>query len=184
MGYLPGVVSTKVGYAGGTIPNPTYRKLGDHTETIQIEFNAQIISYDELLDVFWQNHAPWERRPVQYMSIIFVHSNDQEQAAHKSLALQEEMRHRQMVTEIRPYETFYLAEDYHQKYYLRRIPELSTELLTVYPDSEDFVSSTVVARVNGYVAGLGTPESLANDLEDFGLSPQSTKKLSNIVSRM
>ena len=133
--------------------------------------------------MFWQNHTPWEHRPVQYMSIIFVHSNEQEQAARKSLTLQEDTRHRKMVTEIRPYKRFYLAEDYHQKYYLRRIPELSFELLNIYPDSEDFVASTVVARINGYVAGFGSPDKLAKNREAFGLSPQAAKKLSDIVSR-
>ncbi|MBS4021352.1 MAG: peptide-methionine (S)-S-oxide reductase [Dethiobacter sp.] len=178
------MVRTKAGYAGGGSINPTYRNLGDHTETIQIEFEAGKISYERLLEIFWQNHAPWERRPVQYMSIIFFHSPEQERAARESLVLQEKSLGRKLVTQIRPYETFYLAEDYHQKYYLQQIPELNSEFITVYPDIKDFVASTVAARVNGYAAGLGTTESLAKEIQEFGLSPVMEKKLTETVSSL
>lgn len=176
------MVSTRVGYAGGTSENPTYRKLGDHTETIQIQFNPDMISYGELLEIFWLNHAPWENRPVQYMSIIFFHNGVQEEAAISSKGLQEKNSGRNIHTEIRPFETFYLAEAYHQKYYLQQITSLKEELQTVYPDVNDFTASTVAARINGYVAGLGTPERLVKELAEFGLSAQAEEKLVETVS--
>jgi len=176
------VVSTRVGYAGGTSESPTYRKLGDHTETVQVQFDPDTITYTELLEVFWVNHAPWERRPVQYMSIIFFHNGAQEKAAIESIALQEKNSGRKIYTEVRPFEVFYLAEAYHQKYYLQRIDELKDEMQTVYPEVNDFVASTVAARINGYVAGLGTPEGLVKDLAGFGLSVQAEKKLVEMVS--
>lgn len=136
------------------------------------------------MEIFWLNHAPWERRPVQYMSIIFFHNEAQEKTAIESIALQEKYSSRKIYTEIRPVETFYLAEAYHQKYYLQQIAKLKDELQTVYPDVNDFAASTVTARINGYVAGLGTLESLVKDLAGFGLSAQAEKELVKTVSTL
>lgn len=71
------MIRTRVGYAGGSKENPTYYSLGDHSETIQIDYDPTQISYGQLLEVFWNSHnptyEPWSR---QYMSIIFYHSED------------------------------------------------------------------------------------------------------------
>lgn len=74
-------------------------------------------------------------------------------------------------TEIVPVDIFYLAEDYHQKYYLQGEPELAEELKAVYPDFSDFINSTLAARLNGIVAGYGNPDLLAEELDSYGLSP-------------
>ena len=172
------MVRTRVGYAGGEKKNPTYQDLGDHTEAIQIDYDPTRVSYEELLEVFWDSHnptsRPWSR---QYMSIIFFHDEGQEQLARDSKALREEKVGGKIYTEITALSPFYLAEDYHQKYYLQGVPELKRELREYYPDLEAFVNSTAAARINGYVGGYGNLASLEEELESFALSGTAEERL-------
>jgi methionine-S-sulfoxide reductase len=179
---MPGVVHTRVGYAGGTTDNPTYYSIGDHSETIQIDYDPDLITYSELLDVFWSSHNPSTRSfSRQYGSIIFFHNEQQQR-----LALDTEEREeagKSVYTEIVPFSKFFLAEDYHQKYYLRQVTELMGELRGRYPLKEDFTNSTVTARLNGYIGGFGTEDQLEQELESFALSDQAKKYLRERVSR-
>ena len=172
------MIRTRVGYAGGSKDNPTYYSLGDHTETVQVEYDPEQISYQELLDVFWDSHnAAMLPYSVQYKSIIFYHDEEQKRLAIESKAREEEKRNANIHTEIVPYSRFYLAEDYHQKYYLRNVPDLNKELTAIYPDANDFVNSTAVARVNGYVGGNGDIETLHQEIDSYGLSPAAKQRL-------
>ena len=161
-----------MGYAGGTKTNPIYESLGDHSETIEVIYDPRKISYGELLDIFWQSHEPtvssWSR---QYMSIIFFHNEDQRKLAVMTKDRQERTRKRKIHTVIVPAGTFWSAEDYHQKYYLRNVPSLMKEFNTLYPSSADFVNSTAAAKVNGFLGGNGTIGDLKADLESIRLSP-------------
>ena len=112
---VPGVVRTTVGYSGGVKANPTYHDLGDHTETTEIEFDPAIVSYEQLLRHFWDQHDATYKAKTQYKSVIFTHSDAQLAAAEKSKA-EEEAKGFHIVTEIKPAMKFYNAEDYHQKY--------------------------------------------------------------------
>jgi peptide-methionine (S)-S-oxide reductase len=165
-GSLDGVIRTRVGYAGGTRENPTYHSLGDHTETIQIDYDPTQISYEELLEVYWGSHnpalQPWSR---QYMSIIFYHDSSQRELALESKRSEETSSGQQVYTEIIPFSEFYLAEDYHQKYHLQQVPELMEELATIYPNFVDFVDSTAVARINGYAGGHVSFQELQEQLD-------------------
>ena len=79
---MPGIVRTRVGYAGGTTVNPTYRNIGDHAETIQIDFDPTVMTYEELLATFWASHNPIRLKlRRQYMSAIFYHDASQRDAA-------------------------------------------------------------------------------------------------------
>jgi len=113
---LSGVLKTAVGYSGGTAPNPTYKNLGDHTETVQIEFDPEKISYRDLLRYFWNQHDPTVKEATQYKSIIFYHNEDEHRIAEESKKDEEKRLGAPVVTEIRPISAFYKAEDYHQKY--------------------------------------------------------------------
>mgnify|MGYP005859447561 CR=1 FL=1 len=183
-GSIPGVVRTRVGYAGGSAADPTYHNLGDHTETVQIDFDPARVTYEELLEVFWKSHSPtsrpWSR---QYRSVILYHTEEQRRLAQASLAREEERRGVRLWTAIEPAGAFYMAEDYHQKYALRSQPALLREYQAIYPALRNFVDSTAVARVNGYVGGHGTPAGLETELDSLGLSPAGRQVLQRIVAR-
>jgi len=175
-------VRTRVGYAGGTSSQPTYYNLGDHTETIQIDFDPAQISYGELLEVFWQSHNPVQPSySRQYASLIFFHDEEQKKAALASKQREEDRRGRKVFTEIVPAGAFHLAEDYHQKYYLQRSRTLMAEFTAMYPNVEDFVNSTAVARANGYLGGNGSRAQLEAELGSLGLSAEGEQELVRIV---
>jgi len=171
-----------VGYAGGTSSHPTYYNLDGHTETIQIDYDPTRISYNELLDVFWDSHdATLPPYSQQYKSIIFYHDETKERLAIQSKQQEEARLGRKTTTEITPFSEFYLAEAYHQKFYLQQIPELMADFRAIYPDNNKFIDSTAAARINGYVDGYGTPEALQKELESYGLSPTGNKRLLEIA---
>ena len=141
-----------------------------------------MISYADLLDVFWSAHNP--RTPSfsrQYRSAIFFHDDEQKRLAEESKKRQQ--KGGRIYTDIEPLSEFYLAEDYHQKYYLRSVDTLMEELKVVYPQEQQFVDSTTAARLNGYIGGFGTSEQLEAELETFGLSEQAERYLRERVSR-
>ena len=178
------MIRTRVGYAGGTTENPTYYHLGDHTETVQVEYYPTQISYQELLDVFWAGHDP--TRPAlsqQYASIIFYYDDEQERLAQESKERQEAQCGCRIYTEIVPATAFYLAEDYHQKYRLQQSREFVSEFEAIYPDNDDFVNSTAAARVNGYLGGYGALADLQAEIDDLGLSPGARQRLLDMVRR-
>lgn len=176
------MVRTRVGYAGGTKADPTYHSLGDHTETVEVDYDPAAIGYEELLEVFWAEHdptsRPWSR---QYASIILYRTEEQRALAQASLEREQARRGRTIHTELRPLERFHLAEDYHQKYYLRSVGELADEFHSMYPDPDGLVNSTAAARVNGFVGGHGTPEQAERVLLDLGLSEDAQEILRGIV---
>jgi len=130
---VEGVVCTRVGYAGGRLENPTYKDVCSdrtgHAEAIEVEYDSDVVSYDDLLSVFWDIHDPTtvnRQGPdvgSQYRSVVFYHSPDQKAAAIASkerLQVTDRYRQRKIVTEIVPATAFYPAEDYHQRYFEKR----------------------------------------------------------------
>ncbi len=131
---VKGVLSTTVGYTGGTAPNPTYEDVcahgTGHAEAIEVLYDPTAVSYEELVDVFWSLHDPTQLNRqgpdvgTQYRSAIFAHSPEQEKAARASRDRQQQSgRHRRpIVTEITPAARFWPAEEYHQQYFDKRGP--------------------------------------------------------------
>ena len=126
---VEGVHAVVSGYTGGTTVNPTYQAvcmgMTGHAEVAQIQFDSDVISYEELLEVFWHTHDPTTLNRqgadvgTQYRSAIFCHTEAQQQIAEKSKAEMDasDMWDAQIVTEITPIDVFYPAEDYHQNYF-------------------------------------------------------------------
>lgn len=140
------------------------------------------MTYAELLRVFWESHRPdYPGSSRQYRSAIFYHTDQQRQLAIDSKADQEAEIGKKLYTDIEPFQTFYLAEDYHQKYTLQQRGEFFQELSEIYPDMEDLVNSTAAARLNGYLAGQGSSAQLQDELESLGLSESAQKRLVNSV---
>jgi len=177
------VVRTRVGYCGGAKENPTYRSLGDHSETIQMDFDPEAVSYADLLDLFWGNHQPeyksWSR---QYASFIFCHNEEQQALALKTKEREQDRLKKKIYTSVVPYAVFYAAEDYHQKYYLRQQSAIMSDFKRMYPNARDFMNSTAAARINGYVAGYGSPGRLKTELGSFGLTSEGNRRLMDIVN--
>jgi peptide-methionine (S)-S-oxide reductase len=127
---IPGVLDTRVGYIGGQTANPTYQQVCSHTtghaEAVEVTFDPETVSYEQLLDVFWDSHDPTQLNRQgpdvgdQYRSAIFFHCPEQQAIATKSLAKAQTQVTRPIVTEITPASEFWPAEDYHQRYLEKR----------------------------------------------------------------
>jgi peptide-methionine (S)-S-oxide reductase len=137
-----------------------------------LDFDPGRISYEQLLAVFWASHhpgsRPWSR---QYLHAVFYHNEAQQRLA---LATKEEVTLKikgEVSTQVLPATEFYLAEDYHQKYYLRGVAKLFEEMHRIYPTDRDFINSTTAARLNSYLAGYGAAANFQSELDRLGLSP-------------
>ena len=127
---IKGVLKTTVGYMGGTMSKPTYEQVctdrTGHAEVVQLEFDPKVVTYKDLLKVFWSTHDPTQKNRqgpdvgMQYRSAIFYHTPEQQKTAEQSLK-DEQQKHKQPIaTEIVPAGTFWKAEDYHQQYLMKR----------------------------------------------------------------
>jgi len=177
-GSVAGVVQTRVGYAGGSTPYPTYHALADHIETVQLKFNPAQISYAELIQLFFRSHTstqPAYKR--QYTSAVFYHDPAQEKLARAAKVELELEKGTPSYTVLYPYTQFYLAENRHQKYKLQRQQKLLQEFEAMHPDFEAIINATAAARVNGYLGGYGSIETLEEEIGEFGLSPTGQRLL-------
>ena len=129
---VSGVIKTSVGYMGGDFPNPSYldvvARITGHAEVAQVEYDPEVVSYDELLDIFWQMHDPTSfnrqgaDRGEQYRSVIFYHNTEQEKIAYRSKQqLQRSAKYdKDIVTQIKPAKDYYLASEEHQQYLVKK----------------------------------------------------------------
>ncbi len=116
---LRGVVHVESGYTGGTTANPTYHDIGDHSEAVQIEFNPHTISYEQLLDKFWNLHDPTAEYENRFRSVIFYLDEQQRELAEESKKAEQERYDDPIATEILPATKFFAAEAYNQDYLAR-----------------------------------------------------------------
>ena len=173
-----------MGYAGGASPNPSYHAIGDHSETIQIDFDPAVISYDELLDEFLAAHDPSVHAySRQYASLIHVHDEAQRAAAEQAIAAHHARTGKAVFTQVVPLGAFTLAEDYHQKYQLRQTRAVEVEFEAIYPDYHDLANSTAAMRVNAYAGGYLPPEGLAAEAPSLGLSDAAVAALAADIAR-
>ncbi len=128
--HVRGVIGTVVGYTGGSKPEPTYEQVctgtTGHAEAVEIMFDPKVLSYEQILDIFWKNHDPTQLNRqgpdigTNYRSVIFYHTPEQKAAAEASrdrLQKSEKYRTKKIATEIAPASEFWPAEEYHQQYY-------------------------------------------------------------------
>lgn len=161
-GCLDGVVRTTVGYAGGSKSNPEYRSLGDHAESVYIEYDPRVINFRQLLEVFWSSH---DSRQVfgqgpdvgnQYRSIIFVNGTEESRLATVSKEREQTKSRSSIVTtQIQQLGTFYPAEPEHQKFELKRNPFLLQLIGNLV--EEELEKSSLATKLNGYAAELCPP---------------------------
>jgi peptide-methionine (S)-S-oxide reductase len=126
---VPGVIEAVSGYSGGFVENPDYRLVctgtTGHAEVVQVTFDPDVVSYAQLLEVFWAMHDPTQvnrqgpDHGTQYRSIVLTHSDEQREIAEASRERVQSKTSKPIATEIKPFAAFYPAEDYHQRYYLK-----------------------------------------------------------------
>lgn len=179
------MLRTRVGYAGGTAPSPTYHSIGDHSESIEITYDPSLLSYERLLELYWEGHEPYgPTGSRQYASILFYHDEQQRRLAERSRAAEERRRGRPLPVEILPVGIFTEAEGYHQKYYLQSSPALREAARPLLSGPEDLVRSTLAARLNAFAGGQLSREELEADLPAFGLTPEQRKALLEALPRV
>jgi peptide-methionine (S)-S-oxide reductase len=125
-----GVTDTRVGYIGGETENPSYEQVctgrTGHAEAVEVTYDPAKVSYDQLLEIFWECHDPTQKNRqgpdvgTQYRSAIFVHDDQQREAAERSKSEQQRRLRATIQTEIQPARTFWPAEEYHQQYLQKR----------------------------------------------------------------
>ncbi len=158
--------------------------MADHSEAVQIDYDPSLISYEELLAIFWESHDPtWQSGSTQYRNKLFYHNDAQKELAEETRNKLASEKGSNLITDIVPLKGFTLAEDYHQKHTLRRNTDIMDEFKRMYSSDTEIMSSTAAARINGYLAGVGMCNDVKAEIENLGLSPLRQKDLLKIVCR-
>ena len=149
-----------------------------------MDYDPEVITYEQLLDIFWKSHKPTRQTTSrQYMKAVFYHNEQQRELAMASKTALERKLSVTFKSEIMPVRSFTMAEDYHQKFTLKNHNDLKDEMSLIYPQHQDFVYSTAVTRLNGYVGRHGTKEQLAEEIDNLGLSTEGKEVLIKMVRK-
>ena len=173
MASAPGVVSTRVGFSGGTFPNPNYSAIGDHVETVEVLYDPIVITYSELLRHFWRHHNS-RAKPIfrQYASAIFCMEKAQIEVAKKEREAWQAQGEKKVLTAILPAGEFYPAAENHQKYYLQQ----DTVLLSGLPE-KDRLHTLLAAKLNAVAGRAGDRADLKRTLEELGVDETAQQNL-------
>lgn len=185
-GAVPGIIRTRVGFAGGTAEAPTYRRMGDHTETVELQFDPAVVTYDELLETFWNNHNPYNingYKDRQYQSLL-LYRNDEQEEAFRTIKSRIERDKGSLDTELSPFRAFYPSEARHQKYYLKRFPDAVNKLSELYPSEEELESSTLAARLNGVAKGFLNLERLRHELAQWPIPEEELARMLSLIRQI
>ena len=155
-GALPGVVRTRVGYAGGTDPSPTYESIGDHSEVVQVDYAPDATSFAALVEEAIAQHDP-TRQPAkrQYQHVLFFETEEERDAIERALA---ELEVPTVETRVEPLESITIAEPYHQKFSLGGKRWATDAFDDADYDRVDVRESPAAAKLNGELAGHDVPE--------------------------
>ena len=176
-GALEGVIRTRVGYAGGTTESPSYQMIGDHTETIEIDYDPAVISYRKLIEIFFDRHDPYSPAySTQYASLILYQNVKQQETALEVKEELESENDREIQTVIKKLDHFYLAEDYHQKYRLQQQRNFKNYYLDQM-SMKQFINSPAVTKANGYISGSGERVNIIKNIGKLGLSTELQERL-------
>ncbi|MCT4633059.1 MAG: peptide-methionine (S)-S-oxide reductase [Firmicutes bacterium] len=151
-GSLKGVLETEVGYSGGSIKNPSYRQMYDHTEVVKIIYNSEIISLHQIIDIFFDSFD-YTSRPFsnQYKPIILYNSDDEWEVI-EEIMFQKGIRNHHV--EIKAMGEYYRAEDYHQKFYLKNAELVRIELRKRYESDLELEKSIDAVKINSLLGGF------------------------------
>jgi len=186
-GQVRGVIRTRVGYAGGTLDHPTYRQLGDHTETVEIDFDTRYVSLENMLNVFWSNHNPFninEYKGRQYQSLVLYRGQIQQNVIQNVMNMRVEQGKGKPDTEIAPFNRFYLAEDRHQKYYLKRYPDAIDKLSILFPSAQELTNASLAARLNGLAKGYTNLHTILDEIRTWLISEEEKDNILRIIQQI
>ncbi|WP_135819702.1 peptide-methionine (S)-S-oxide reductase MsrA [Halostella litorea] len=156
-GALDGVVRTRVGYAGGTKPDPTYHALGDHSEAVQVDYDPAELDYADLVAVAFEHHDPRSQpRKRQYQHVVF-HGTDAEREAVEAYVAASDWPDGAVETRIERIDAFHVAETYHQTFHLSSSPGLLRPFEEAGYDDAALRESPAAAKVNAHAAGKDVP---------------------------
>jgi peptide-methionine (S)-S-oxide reductase len=148
-----------------------------------VDYDPGIVSFSQLLAAFWDgSDAAYPPYSQQYRSAIFYTTDRQKGLAEASKLAEEAKTGKTLYTSIEPEISFYVAEDYHQKYYLQSNFELAETISAIYPNPADFRDSTASARLNGYLGGYGDLDTLKKNLDRFGLTESGKQALLSLAN--
>jgi len=154
--------------------------MGDHTESVQMEYDPTQTTYQNLLEMFWANIHPTSKSySRQYMAAIFYHNKEQEDMAKKSRDQLQVKLGQKVTTVIAAAETFYVAEGYHQKYQLQKHQDLFKSFH--FTNDKEMVNSYAASRLNGFMGGNGTFEGLLKEIDKYGLDKKMQEKVKQYV---
>ena len=184
-GIAKGVWRTVVGYSGGKYENPSYENLGDHVESVMVEYDPLALSYGQLLDIFLNCCVYMDNMPSQVISHIFVKNEFEKRLAQAAVARHELRAGCENRVKVTMHKNFYKAEGWCQKYFLRMLPPLIDELRLIYQNEERLIQSTLAARLNGILGRRLSQELsvayLPEDFEFYDLSNYAVDILKNIM---
>jgi peptide-methionine (S)-S-oxide reductase len=155
-GALPGVVRTRVGYAGGTDPNPTYESIGDHSEVVQVDYDPDDTVFRELVDEAISQHDPTRQPPKrQYQHVLFYETDEERAVIETAL---EKLEVPAVRTRVESLESFTIAEPYHQKFNLSGKRWATDAFDDAGYDNATVRESPAAAKLNGELAGHAVPD--------------------------
>lgn len=179
-GSMPGIIRTITGYAGGTLADPTYRHMGDHSEAVELEYDPDELPYEEIVRVFWENHNPAninDYKGRQYQSMLLYRTPEQKDDIEQVLKARRAAGKPEPATEVKPFTVFYPAEERHQKYYLKRHPDALEKLAALYPSIAEMDRTTLAARLNGLAKGYTNRSRILEEVCDWPLSVMEQERI-------
>jgi len=181
---MDGVLRTRVGYSGGKSTNPSYKVVDFHTEVVEIDYDPEIISYGELIDIFFSSHNETLRPYDQRVKSLIFYRNDAEYDIAKQKLNNIRMstpEEESVFTELKSFEVFYLAEPEHQNRSLKLETSLYGEIEQMFGTDDKVLLSILASKLNGYIYGYGTLEGAQNLLDLSGLSDASKARVIDVI---
>ncbi|WP_261807907.1 peptide-methionine (S)-S-oxide reductase [Paenibacillus sp. N3.4] len=151
---------------------------------VEIDFDPQILPFETILHVFWNHHNPMninEYKGRQYRSIVLYRDDTQHDVIQKVMFKREDQGKGKPDTEVAPYTTFYLAEDRHQKYYLKRYPDALIKLWPLFPTPETLMNATLTARLNGLTKGYTNLTQIIKEIGGWPISEDDRNSMRNLI---
>ena len=177
-----GVLRTRVGYSGGDLTTPSYNNLGNHIEVFEVDYDPEVISYEQLVELYFVFYDA-TMRPIslRVKPVIYYRTEEVYNVASRIKQSIEAASSEGIFAVIEPFDIFYLAENKHQLSYLKQESSLYDEITQIFQDEDQLLLSILASKLNGFIPGYGDPNELALILKDSGLSDPSLNRIETIL---